>query len=161
MSQKKEKEKNSVEHSRRDVEEFFEFKKLDSRAALLFEADVDDAWRRLGVQGDTLDDVQFKGVVRTLSDNGWYQRHPVGRFASAEQMRYSVDVDTDIMDTETVAKFFNVSPRTIQGWVSKNYIPNFHIGNFVRFRLTDINSWIDGLMTKGRRTLRPTLREAA
>jgi len=45
--------------------------------------------------------------------------------------------------TEEVAKYLNLSPRTIEAKVYKNEIPFVKLGGAVRFRKQDIDKWID------------------
>ncbi len=86
MYQNKDQQKNAAEHTRRDIEEFVYFEKMNSRSRVLFEADVDEVLRTMGVQGDSLDYSQYKDAIRVLANLKWIERRSVD---SAEKTRYS------------------------------------------------------------------------
>lgn len=49
-----------------------------------------------------------------------------------------------LITTEEASKMLSVAPITMQTWRSKNQGPDFvKIGGSVRYKLTDIESWIE------------------
>jgi len=137
VSENKVQEKKVVEYSRQEVEKFFEIERMDSRSALLFEADVDEAYRQIGVQGDVLDDIQYKSAVRMLSDLGYRERHPVGRLASADQMRYSVDMNSN---NSNPAPADQVTPPSKKA--NGMYIDARKVSEKFGFKLTTVRKWL-------------------
>lgn len=62
-------------HTRKDVESFFEVDRMATRDAVIFEMDLDDALAEFKkANGAAFDDAQYRQIILTLSDKGWYQR---------------------------------------------------------------------------------------
>ncbi|MFM8471830.1 MAG: helix-turn-helix domain-containing protein [Limisphaerales bacterium] len=42
-----------------------------------------------------------------------------------------------------VAELFQVSPRTVDVWMSRGYLPHWRLGRSIRFRLRDVQEHLD------------------
>jgi len=62
-----------------------------------------------------------------------------------------------LMDAKELAQMLKVSDRTIYGWVSKGTIPTVKIGRLIRFKVEDIEVWIDKNTHKGRTKYAPEI----
>lgn len=49
----------------------------------------------------------------------------------------------DILDLREAAKYLGICPDTLYKYASEHTIPAFKLGNRWRFRVSDINKWID------------------
>lgn len=47
-----------------------------------------------------------------------------------------------VIDTRTAAQLLDVSPRTVERWVSDREIPFFRLGRLVRFRASELETWL-------------------
>ena len=62
------------------------------------------------------------------------------------------------MTVEEVADYLQVKPSTIYQWTHTGFIPHVKLGNRGRFRLCQVDEWIerkakDGRLTRGTRIL--------
>jgi excisionase family DNA binding protein len=48
-----------------------------------------------------------------------------------------------LLDVESVAKLFKVSPATIRHWIAEGKLPVIRVGRGLRFRLTDIEGVLE------------------
>lgn len=49
-----------------------------------------------------------------------------------------------LVDARTVAEHLGVSPQLIYHLAGRGEIPSYHIGRLVRFKLTDVERWLEG-----------------
>ena len=54
-----------------------------------------------------------------------------------------------LLDTEEIAKYLHLSPRTISSWVWRRKIPYLKLGRSVRFDLGQIQEWLKAKMVGG------------
>ena len=47
------------------------------------------------------------------------------------------------LTTEDIAEVFQVVPRTIQDWTAKGYLPVIRIGHTTRYKLSDVEAFVD------------------
>jgi len=55
---------------------------------------------------------------------------------------------------EDVADLLGVKVGTIYQWTHQDYIPHVKLGRLVRFRIQDIDRWLDQRASSGRKTRR-------
>ena len=48
-----------------------------------------------------------------------------------------------LLSKKDIAKFCNVTTRTIDNWRENEALPTFKLGKLTRFRMTDIEHWIE------------------
>jgi nitrogen PTS system EIIA component len=59
-----------------------------------------------------------------------------------------------LLTVEEIAKYLKVQPSTIYQWTHQGYIPHIKIGNLVRFRVSQIDEWLEKKANNGRPTSR-------
>lgn len=47
-----------------------------------------------------------------------------------------------LLSVEEVANYLGVSKDTVRAWVKKETLPYYKIGRFYKFKLTEIEEWI-------------------
>jgi len=62
-----------------------------------------------------------------------------------------------LLTTEQVAEWLNMSESTIRKWVHYRFVPHVKLGRAVRFRKEEIEKWLDERAEKGRTTLAPEI----
>ena len=55
-----------------------------------------------------------------------------------------------LVPVNDIAEYLTVSPKTVYHWVHIGYIPHYRLPKAVRFKLSEIESWIDRRKRKGR-----------
>lgn len=55
-----------------------------------------------------------------------------------------------LLKIEQVADLFQVSKRTIYDWVHVDYIPHYKFPKGVRFKLSEVERWLDRRKKSGR-----------
>jgi excisionase family DNA binding protein len=55
-----------------------------------------------------------------------------------------------LMNVLEVAEYLGVQPSTIYQWTHQDFIPHIKLGKFLRFRLADVDSWLDKKAVAGR-----------
>jgi excisionase family DNA binding protein len=55
-----------------------------------------------------------------------------------------------LMTVNEIAEYLQVKPSTIYQWTHQGYIPHVKLGNRVRFRLSQIDVWIEKKAKNGR-----------
>jgi len=51
-----------------------------------------------------------------------------------------------------IAQYLQVQPSTIYQWTHQGYIPHIKLGNFVRFRVSQVDRWLENKTNNGRST---------
>ena len=49
-----------------------------------------------------------------------------------------------------VAEYLTVSPKTVYNWVHIGFIPHYRLPKAVRFKLSEVENWINRRKRKGR-----------
>lgn len=51
----------------------------------------------------------------------------------------------NLLDTEQAAAYIGVTPRTLEVWrcVKRHSIPYVKVGRLVKYRLADLNAWLE------------------
>jgi len=62
-----------------------------------------------------------------------------------------------LMTVEEIAEYLQVKPSTIYQWTHTGYIPHIKLGNRVRFRLSQVDRWVEKRENKGRSKIRSVL----
>ena len=62
-----------------------------------------------------------------------------------------------LIDSKELAEVMQVSIRTIYGWASKGIIPSIKIGRLLRFKVENVEAWIDKNTCKGRKKYMPEI----
>lgn len=52
--------------------------------------------------------------------------------------------DESYLMVDELAKEVRVSPRTIRRWLAETDIPHRRVGTVIRFRLTEVDEWMQG-----------------
>jgi excisionase family DNA binding protein len=68
-----------------------------------------------------------------------------------------VEKNDELMKTDGVARWLNVSESTVRKWVHYGFIPYIKLGGAVRFSRKDIEAWIQERTETGRATLAPEI----
>ena len=56
----------------------------------------------------------------------------------------------EIIDQNQLADYLNVSPRTLENWRTNGIGPKYiKLGKLARYRLEDVNQYLDNLSTNG------------
>lgn len=53
-------------------------------------------------------------------------------------------IDDRLWTVTDLAQFFGLHPKTLYGWVERDYIPHYKIGGRVRFDPAEIMRWLNG-----------------
>ena len=64
-----------------------------------------------------------------------------------------------LWNTPELAAYLNVKEGTIRYWVHIGYIPHIKFQSLVRFRKTDIDTWLDQRTAPGRKTVAKKISE--
>ena len=56
--------------------------------------------------------------------------------------------NTRLLTTQEIAEYINISHRTVESWVSKRKIPFVKVGRLTRFRIDQIEEWIENKKIK-------------
>lgn len=48
-----------------------------------------------------------------------------------------------VVDKNGVAELLAVSPRTVEGWVARGEIPFYRVNRMVRFRVSQVEAWLE------------------
>jgi excisionase family DNA binding protein len=59
-----------------------------------------------------------------------------------------------LLNIHEIADYLGVAKSTIYKWVHQEYIPHIKMGKLVRFRLCEIDSWIEERSIEGRKERR-------
>lgn len=57
-------------------------------------------------------------------------------------------VEFELVSVKTLCEMFDLKEETVRGWVKKREIPYHKLGRLVRFKLTEIRSWITARLVK-------------
>lgn len=57
-----------------------------------------------------------------------------------------------LLTVEEIAEYLQVRPSTIYQWTHQGFIPHVKLGNRVRFRLSQVDRWIERRENNGRLT---------
>jgi excisionase family DNA binding protein len=74
-----------------------------------------------------------------------------------KRRKCSVEKNDELMKTDGVARWLNVSESTVRKWVHYGFIPYIKLGGAVRFSKKDIEAWIQERTETGRATLAPEI----
>ena len=55
-----------------------------------------------------------------------------------------------LLTVEEIAEYLQVKPSTIYQWTHQGFIPHVKLGNRVRFRLSQVDRWIERRENNGR-----------
>ncbi len=55
-----------------------------------------------------------------------------------------------LLTVEEIADYLQVKPSTIYQWTHQGFIPHVKLGNRVRFRLSQVDKWVERRAVKGR-----------
>lgn len=55
-----------------------------------------------------------------------------------------------LIPVNAVAEYLTVSPKTVYHWVHIGFIPHYRLPKAVRFKLSEIENWINRRKRKGR-----------
>ncbi len=55
-----------------------------------------------------------------------------------------------LMTVEEIAEYLQVKPSTIYQWTHTGFIPHVKLGNRVRFRLSQVDRWVEKKAVEGR-----------
>ena len=66
---------------------------------------------------------------------------------------------TSLLNPKEVAEMLGVKPSTIYQWTHTGYIPHMKLGKLVRFRLQDIERWLEEKATQGRLSHKVDIRD--
>ena len=55
-----------------------------------------------------------------------------------------------LLTVEEIAEYLNLKPSTIYQWTHQGFIPHIKIGNRVRFRMSQIEKWLERKTVNGR-----------
>ncbi len=55
-----------------------------------------------------------------------------------------------LLTVEEIADYLQVRPSTIYQWTHQGFIPHVKLGNRVRFRLSQVDRWIERRENSGR-----------
>jgi len=59
-----------------------------------------------------------------------------------------------LLTVEEIAEYLKLRPSTIYQWTHQGFIPHIKLGNRVRFRLCQIEKWLEKRTVNGRATNR-------
>ena len=57
----------------------------------------------------------------------------------------------NLLTVNEVAKYLHVSKSTVYSWTHMGFIPHYKLPKGVRFRVSDIDKWINARKVKGRK----------
>ena len=57
-----------------------------------------------------------------------------------------------LLTPDEMAEYIGVKKSTIYQWTHIGYIPHIKMGKFVRFKLSQIDKWLESHSTDGRKT---------
>jgi len=55
-----------------------------------------------------------------------------------------------LLTVEEMAEYLNLKPSTIYQWTHQGFIPHIKLGSRVRFRMSQIEKWLESRMVNGR-----------
>ncbi len=55
-----------------------------------------------------------------------------------------------LLTVEEIAEYLQVRPSTIYQWTHQGFIPHVKLGNRVRFRLSQVDRWVEKKSCEGR-----------
>jgi excisionase family DNA binding protein len=55
-----------------------------------------------------------------------------------------------LLTVEEIADYLQVKPSTIYQWTHQGFIPHVKLGNRIRFRLSQVDRWIEKRASNGR-----------
>jgi excisionase family DNA binding protein len=55
-----------------------------------------------------------------------------------------------LLTVDEIADYLRVQPSTIYQWTHQEYIPHIKLGGFVRFRVSQIDKWLESKTDNGR-----------
>jgi len=55
-----------------------------------------------------------------------------------------------LLTVEEIAEYLKLRPSTIYQWTHQGFIPHIKLGNRVRFRISQIEKWLDSKSKHGR-----------
>ena len=61
-------------------------------------------------------------------------------------------IPSTVLTVAQVAELLQVDPRTVYRWVHEDYIPSMKLGGCRRFRLADLEAWMQAKSALGRLT---------
>jgi len=60
----------------------------------------------------------------------------------------------NLLTVDQVAEYLQVKPSTVYQWTHQGYIPHVKLGNRLRFRLSQVDRWLEKRSIEGRTTKR-------
>jgi len=57
-----------------------------------------------------------------------------------------------LLTPQEIAEVLGVQPSTIYQWTHQGYIPHVKLGKFIRFRVKDVEKWVEKKAKSGRET---------
>jgi len=57
-----------------------------------------------------------------------------------------------LLTVAEIAKYLHVSKSTVYDWTHVGFIPHYKLPRGVRFKLSDVDKWLDRRKVKGRKT---------
>jgi excisionase family DNA binding protein len=64
---------------------------------------------------------------------------------------------TNLLTAQQIAGYLGVPPSTIYKWTHEGFIPHVKLGRLVRFRLAEVERWVEKRSVAGRVTRRPAI----
>jgi len=55
-----------------------------------------------------------------------------------------------LLTVEEIAEYLKLRPSTIYQWTHQGFIPHIKLGSRVRFRVSQIERWLESRATKGK-----------
>lgn len=55
-----------------------------------------------------------------------------------------------LLTVEQIAEYLQVKPSTVYQWTHQGYIPHVKLGNRVRFRVSQVDRWLERKSVEGR-----------
>ena len=55
-----------------------------------------------------------------------------------------------LLTVEEIAEYLKLKPSTIYQWTHQGFIPHIKLGSRVRFRISQIEKWLESRTVKGR-----------
>ncbi|TFH64334.1 MAG: DNA-binding protein [Candidatus Zixiibacteriota bacterium] len=52
-------------------------------------------------------------------------------------------IDQSLLTVDQIAAYLQVQPSTIYQWTHEGYIPHVKLGNLVRFRVSQVDRWLE------------------
>ena len=62
-----------------------------------------------------------------------------------------------LLTVDEIAKYLKVRPSTVYQWKHQGFIPHIKLGNLVRFRISQVEKWLEARTAIGRHTIRASI----